>query len=169
MSFKEALPPREKGPDLGVSFSLRIVHGSVQPRLTFNAAAQDEYFGGPVKGHKARVLVGTGEDEGKIKIVLSKDGMLTFQESMRGSVSLAVRSWDGLPNNGRKAERVLRVSKDGDGLLIHLPDMHKAPVAKPRGGKRSEETPEKDKPFVVRPKPPTMAEAGKAMTKATRG
>lgn len=175
MSFTEALPPRAKELATGISFAIRRSRGCVEPRFTFTEAVQKQYFGGAVVGKKAKVLIGTGDDAGTIKITVAPDGTIPFKPSVRGSVALAVRAWEGLPTTPRNAKRALGVRSDKAGeVVFRVPDMHSAPEAKQWGGARPNKvtTPAPEKkaePYIVKKTPMSRDESAAALERAVRG
>lgn len=121
MSFIEGLPPAKADASTGVSCSLRELKAGPVVQVFLNAQRQNELFGRCIGGRKVKALIGKGDDLGKLKFVFDEKGLIEIRESMKGSVSIAIRAWEGLPPNAQKGREILVIDHDENSFTVALP------------------------------------------------
>ena len=127
MSFSEApRPPQPAADASGVSMSMSISSRGVKKvRFTINAAAQERLFKASIAGKKAKVLIGSGDDEGLAQIRLSDTGESEFTSTVKGGACVVVGHWIALPNDKRPAAQCDVIASNGGTITLRLPEWTK--------------------------------------------
>jgi hypothetical protein len=127
MTFLPARPVKTAPKTTGISFSTRN-HQSERAEIFITAGAQQEHFGETIIGWHFKVLVGRGEDEGKLLLEPLAEGKdptpdaIKANKGIRSGAKIAVAVWDllGPVKTAGMPCKVLDFSERG--LLIELPD-----------------------------------------------
>lgn len=127
MTFVPAQPPKTKSKATGVSFCSRL-RGSDTASIYLSAEFQTENFDESVIGWKFNVLIGRGENEGKLLLQPLPEGKdataaaVTASRIMKGTARISVRAWDLLGRDTVKSEPCRAGDFDPvKGLMIELP------------------------------------------------
>lgn len=146
MSFLAARPVKPKLGHTGISFSSRP-RGSDRAELFLTAAAQQEHFGEYVSGCAFTVLVGRGDDEGKILLCPVPENAeippeaVTARNSLRDSVKIAIMAWDLLGPEKQAGKPCKPLDFTDRGLLIELPAWCQPAARKAREMSAARKTP----------------------------
>lgn len=127
MTFTPARPFNPTPKPGGITFSSRL-RGSDRAELFMSLPAQQEHFGESINGWDFLLMIGRGEDEGKLLLrpiaeneEIPSDAVRAHQ-SMKGSVRLVVAAWDLLGKETMKGAPCKALEFSDRGLLILLPD-----------------------------------------------
>lgn len=123
MTFQNITPPvlNSGTASTGVRASIRKTKAGPMLAVTINAAAQKELFGEALIGRRAHVMVGEGDHDRQLKIMITPNGKFPCISSIKGSVRIMVGWWKGLPEH-RKAQDC-QILKTGDHTAyIELPN-----------------------------------------------
>lgn len=151
MSFIAARPVKPKATKTGISFSSRT-RGSDRAEIFLTADAQQEHFGEYIKGWAFTVLIGRGDDEGKILLCPVPENAeipreaVTARNSLRDGVKICIMAWDLLGPEKQAGKPCKPLDFTDRGLLIELPEWCQPAARKAREMSAARKTPP--------PKPP---------------
>lgn len=112
-----------------VKASVRLRSGVPVLWLSMSEDGQRKLFGKTIAGASLEIRRGTGEAAWQLELTLKSAGRHKARKAVKGSVRIAVGSWDGLPREATKATPcdVIRTNDQGMLALIRLPAWRTGP------------------------------------------
>lgn len=122
MPFKDATQPVQIANGSGITAALRVTKACASVGVVLTAAAQELHFGGSLIGKSLVVQIGTGEDEGRLRVLVDKRGTFEARPFLKfGGVRLQIAAWPNLPRAPRAKGAVTAERQTDGSVLLTLP------------------------------------------------